>query len=121
MTNVTNFTDKLMELMPDGAPDDSVREAVALVELVTMAGGTPDESDDYIKINTDRQYRLELKTGVSLDARRRGRKSWENVMASPAAPSDLLHRGREDRSPPRDDATVPRLRPGQEPLTGIRR
>ena len=86
MTNTTNFTDKLMELMPDGVPDDTVREAVALVELVTAAGGTPDQAADYIKINTDRQYRLELKTGVSLDARKQGRDTWNIVMASPTAP-----------------------------------
>ena len=46
MTNTTNFTDKLMELMPDGVPDDTVRETVAMVELVTAAGGTPNQAAD---------------------------------------------------------------------------
>ena len=82
----SNFTDKLMELMPDGVPDDTVRETVAMVELVTAAGGTPNQAADYIKINTDRQYRLELKTGVSLDARKQGGDTWNIVMASPTAP-----------------------------------
>ena len=90
MTNhqhpISNFTDKLMELMPDGVPDDTIREAVAMVELVAAAGGTPDQAADYIKINTERQYRLELDTGVSLDARKQNRDTWNIVMASPTSP-----------------------------------
>jgi hypothetical protein len=81
-----NFTDKVMELLPDGPPDDSLREAVALVELVTAAGGTPEDREKFIKINTDRQYRVEMDSGTSLDARKQTRKTWNIVMASPTAP-----------------------------------
>ena len=78
------FTDKVMELFPDGPPDESVRDAIVAAEIVSCLGGNKGDTSDFVTINTERQYHINTYTGISIDAKWTGQE-WEVVFMSPVA------------------------------------
>ena len=83
------FTDKVMELFPEGPPDESVRDAIVTAEIVSCFGGNKGDVSNFVTINTERQYHINTYTGISIDAKqtRQGAmpSSWDVVFMSPMA------------------------------------
>ena len=44
ITRRHNFTDRVMELFPDGAPSDGVREAIINTEITSLLNGNKEKT-----------------------------------------------------------------------------
>ena len=82
--SLMKFTDKVMELFPEGPPDESVRDAIVTAEIVSCFGGNKGDISNFVTINTERQYHINTYTGISIDAKQT-RQGWDVVFMSPMA------------------------------------
>lgn len=78
-----NLADKVMELFPDGPPDDTVREAVINAEITSLLGGTGNASN-IVTIDNKKKYHVKAPVGFDVDAQQ-SRNGWNVVFSSPTA------------------------------------
>ena len=78
-----NLTDKVMELFPDGPPDDTVREAIVNAEITSLLGGT-DNVSDFVTIDNKKKYHVKAPVGFDVDAQQ-ARDGWDIVFSSPTS------------------------------------
>ena len=86
ITRRHNFTDRVMELFPDGAPSDGVREAIINTEITSLLNGNKEKTATltgaFVTIDNKKKYHVKSPMGFDIDAQA-VRDGWDIVFSSP--------------------------------------